>query len=355
MRPLLALTVALALVSIGAESAPPPERELQAAADRLVATSDIPAVITLVEDDGERSVVAAGRAEIGGRRALPDDHFWVGSVTKSFVATIVMQLVAEGRLSLGDRLDKLLPGRLREGRRVRLANLLNHTSGIPDYMGLDPWRRAVASDPRVVIPQRRLISSAASRPLEFRPGSRASYSNTNYLVLAEIVRRVTGRPLAALLRGRIFEPLALTSTTYRPGRRALGPSDLHGYDVSSDPPTDVSLHGLGGPWADGAIVSNAKDLATFFGALLRGRLVPTKLFARMQTIVPRSHGEGMGLYRLPTPCGGWLYGHTGGTPGYVTFAAGTRDGKRLYVVDWTGVGPDAIAAMDSYLDELLCG
>jgi D-alanyl-D-alanine carboxypeptidase len=346
------LLVAVAVVLVGA--GPPSTSELQSAADRLIATSDIPAVITLVEDDGERRVVASGHAEIGGRSARADDRFWVGSITKSFVATVVMQLVDERKLALGDHLGKLLPGRFREGRRIRLANLLNHTSGIPDYMGLEPWRSAVARNPRAVIPPRRLVSSAARLPLEFRPGSRASYSNTNYLVLAEIVQRVTGRRLPALLRQRIFEPLELTATTYQAGRRALRETDLHGYDVSGSPPLDVSLHGLGGPWADGAIVSNANDLAVFFGALLRGQLVPPRLLARMQTIVPRSHGEGMGLYRLPTTCGGWLYGHTGGTPGYVTFAAGTRDGSRLYVVDWTGVGSVAIAAMDEYLDDLLC-
>ena len=111
-----------------------PERELQRAADQLIATSDIPAVITLVEQDGKRTVVASGDAEIGGRKARPEDRFWVGSITKSFVATVVMQLVAEHKLRLDDRVSTLLPGRLREGRRIRLRNLLNHTSGIPDYM-----------------------------------------------------------------------------------------------------------------------------------------------------------------------------------------------------------------------------
>ena len=351
MRSIAALAVAGVLLA-GAPS--PTESELQRAADRLIATSDIPAVITLVEQDGKRTVVAAGHAEIGGRKARPDDRFWVGSITKSFVATVVMQLVAEHKLGLDDRVSTLLPGRLREGRRIRLRNLLNHTSGIPNYMELEPWRSAVARNPRVVISPRRLVSSAARLPLEFPPGSRASYSNTNYLVLAEILQRVTGRSLATLLRQRIFEPLGLEATSYDSGRRTLGDDQLHGYDLSGSPPTDVSRHGLGGPWADGAIVSNARDLAVFFVALLRGKLVPPRLVAQMQKIVPGSHGEGMGLYRLPSPCGRWFYGHTGGTPGYVTFAAGSRDGRRFYVVDWNGVSPDAIHAMDKYLDDLIC-
>ena len=91
-----------------------------------------------------------------------------------------------------------------------------------------------------------------------------------------------------------------------------------------------------------------------FVALLRGRLVPPRLVAEMEKIVPRSHGEGMGLYKLPSPCGRWFYGHTGGTPGYVTFAAGSRDGRRFFVVGGSGVSPGAIDAMDKYLDELIC-
>jgi D-alanyl-D-alanine carboxypeptidase len=74
----------------------------------------------------------------------------------------------------------------------------------------------------------------------------------------------------------------------------------------------------------------------------------------MEKIAPHSHGEGLGIYRLPSPCKRWLWGHTGGTPGYVTFAAGSRDGRRFYVVDWNGVSSEAIRAMDEYLDELIC-
>jgi D-alanyl-D-alanine carboxypeptidase len=149
-------------------------------------------------------------------------------------------------------------------------------------------------------------------------------------------------------------PLGLDATSYRPARRALEANQIHGYDVSLVPPTDVSLDAFGGPWADGAIVSSATDLAVFFGALLRGELVPAELVAEMQTIVSRSHGEGLGLYRLRSPCGLWFYGHTGGTPGYITFAAGLQDGSRMFVFAWNGVGTEAIHAMDAYVDDLLC-
>ena len=353
MRLLAALALAGTLL---AGAGPPPEAELQRGADRLVGTSEIPAVIALVEQDDERVAVAAGEADLSThRKARPDDRFWVGSVTKSFVATVTMQLVAERRLRLDDTLRRLLPGRIRAGRRIRLRNLLNHTSGIPDYMNLEPWRSSVARNPRVVIAPRRLVSSAAKLPLDFAPGSRASYSNTNYLVLAEILERVTQRRLSRLLRERIIAPLGLTATAYESGRRALG-DQIRGYDVTGVEPRDVSLHGLGGPWADGAIVSNARDLAVFFGALLRGKLVPPRLVAQMTKVVPGSHGEGMGLYRLRAPCGRSYYGHTGGTPGYVTFAAGSRDASRLVVVAVNGVDPYALEeTMGRFVDELLCG
>ena len=350
MRLLAALAIALV-----AGAAPPSQPELQRAADRLVATSDLPGVIALFEQDGRRIVVAAGLADRGrGRKARPDSRFWVGSVTKSFVATVVMQLVAEGALGLDDTVEQRLPGRLREGRRVRIRQLLNHTSGIPEYMRLEPWTSAVARNPRVVIPARRLVSSAASLGLEFAPGSRAEYSNTNYLVLAEIVERVTRRPLARVLRDRIFDPLGLDATKYESGRRTLGNGQMHGYDVAGSRPLDVSRHTLGGPWADGAIVSSAPDLAVFFGALLRGKLVPRALLAKMMMIVPGSHGEGMGLYRLGSPCKRMYFGHTGGAPGYITFAAGSRDGRRIVVVAVNGVSGPAIQAMGLFLDDLLC-
>ena len=186
MRLIAALAVAGVLF---AGAASPTEHELQRAADRLIATSDIPAVITLVEQDGKRTVVASGDAEIDRRKARPDDRFWVGSITKSFVATVVMQLVAEHKLGLEDRVSTLLPGRLRAGRRIRLRNLLNHTSGIPDYMRLEPWRSAVARQPtsRDLFAAARLVGRQAPTRVPARKPS---------LVLEHELSRARGNPPA---------------------------------------------------------------------------------------------------------------------------------------------------------------
>jgi D-alanyl-D-alanine carboxypeptidase len=320
-----------------------------------VANSDIPAVVTLFEQDGVRHVAAAGLANVKTRRnAQPSDRTWVGSITKSFVAVAVMQLIAERRLSLDDTVEKRLPGWVKQGRRVRIRNLLNHTSGIPNYMEFEPARSIVFRNPRVVIPVRKLIAPALQFNLAFEPGSRAEYSNTNYVLLGEIVQRVTKKPLGRVLRERIFAPLGLRSTTYEPGARRLDARQLHGYEVGGASPRDVSWNTFGGLKSDGAVVSSVRDLAVFFGALIRGRLVTKPLLAKMMTIVPSSHGEGMGLYRLPSPCGRNYFGHTGGTPGYITFAAATRDGRRVVVVAINGVGTNAIEAMGHFVDDLLC-
>jgi D-alanyl-D-alanine carboxypeptidase len=352
MRLITALGLASVLL-IGA--GPPPESELQREANRLIATTKIPGVVTLVEEDGQRAVVAAGHAQVGGRRARPEDRFWVGSVTKTFVATVVLQLVAERRMQLDHSVHRYLPGRLRSGRRIKIRHLLNHSSGIPEYMHHEPWSSTVARNPRAVIPARRLISSVAKLPLEYRPGSQASYSNTNYLVLGEILERVTHRRLAKLLERRIFTRLGLSATAFESARRSLPADQMHGYDISGTTPRDVSMHRLGGPWADGAIVSNARDLAVFFGALLRGELVPPPLVAKMRKVFPGSHGNGLGIFKLGSPCGRWFFGNTGGTPGYLTFAAGSRDGRSLYVFAVNGVSPSGMEEIAGrYLDDLLC-
>ena len=130
---------------------------------------------------------------------------------------------------------------------------------------------------------------------------------------------------------------------------------MHGYDITGTTPRDVSLHRLGGPWADGAIVSNARDLAVFFGALLRGQIVPPTLVAKMRKAFPGSHGNGLGIFKLGSPCGRWFYGNTGGTPGYLTFVAGSRDGSRMFVFAVNGVDPSGMEAIAGrYLDDLLC-
>lgn len=322
----------------------------------MIRASEIPGVVATVVKNGRSTSAAAGFADLRARkRARPVDRFWIGSTTKTFVATVVLQLVGEGRLSLDDTVESRLPGLLKEGSRVRIRHLLGHRSGVPDYMRYEPWQSRVAANPRAIIPPVRLIASVADH-LDFEPESSWEYSNTNYLILGELVERIEGAKIGTVLARRLFEPLGLRATAYESPGRGLRRGRMRGYELLGfGRPRDVTLHTLGGPWADGAIVSNARDLATFFGALLRGELLRPELLAEMKKVAPRSHGSGLGLFNLVSPCKPrTFFGNTGGTPGYMTFAAGSPDGRFLLVASVNGVGPSGIRAFGRLIDRLLC-
>jgi D-alanyl-D-alanine carboxypeptidase len=258
-------------------------------------------------------------------------------VTKTFVATVVLQLVAEGKLRLTDTVEHWLPAVVPRGREITVRELLNHTSGIPEYFGDQRVQSQLMQHPRATIPPRRLIARAASHPLDFRPGHGWTYSNTNYLLLALIVEKATGNSIREELATRIFEPLRLTHTTFDSPRRRLLPSEMRGYLVEpgGERTRDVSLWTGGGPWADGAIVSNVDDVARFFSALLGGKLLRPHELRAMKTITFRAGNDGLGLFRDETGCGR-AWGHGGGTPGYLTIVETSGDGGKVVVAATNG-------------------
>ena len=204
------------------------------------------------------------------------DRWRIGGVTKSFTATVVLQLVAEDKLALSDTLEKWLPGVISNGRAISIRQLLNHTSGIYDYMNdpavLGPYIEGDLT--HVFDPEEGVKIAAAYGPL-FAPGTQLSYSNTNYALLAMIVRAATGKTIDAELQARLFAPLRLRSTSFPTLSEIDGPH-THGY-VFLDRRA-VRCHPLQpiGVGAAGAIVSNADDLARFYRALLDGHLLPRR-------------------------------------------------------------------------------
>jgi D-alanyl-D-alanine carboxypeptidase len=322
----LALVVLL-LAGCGGGSHQP---RLDAALGRVV-SDGVPGVLALVRDGDRAQTAAAGLADLAPRRELrPEDRFRVGSVTKTFVATIVLQLAAEKRLRLDDPVARWLPGLLPDGGRITIRDLLAHRSGLAD----------VADDPEVLNgsradwPPRRLVALVARRPRTAAPGGAFHYSSTNYLVLGLLVERVTGRSLAVELRRRIVEPLGLTDTTYEPG--TLSGPHVHGYRLAShqgvvDPaaaPRDLESRTVRWAGASGDLVSSARDLARFLAALLRGDVLPPRELRAMEAMNPR---YGLGLAVYPTRCG-LAWGHTGNLNGVLTIAWSTRDGRRQAVL-----------------------
>jgi D-alanyl-D-alanine carboxypeptidase len=268
----------------------------------------------------------------------PTDRFRIASLTKSYVATVVLQLVGEGKLSLDDSVEQRLPGLVPNGDRITIRHLLSHTSGLFSF----------ENDPRVLKPYlngnfgyhwapRKLVQIAVSHKPAFAPGAGYAYSNTDYIVIGLIVEAVTGNTLGGELSHRIFRPLGLRATAFPTTPRIANPY-AHGYYVFAKPPaTDVS--GVNPfPWAAGAMVSTGVDVLGFYRALLSGRLLEPKLLEAMKqtvsegrrTDIPGSR-YGLGLERFPTSCG-YAWGHNGAIAGYVVFAFTSNDGGRQAVL-----------------------
>jgi D-alanyl-D-alanine carboxypeptidase len=212
-----ALLGALALALLGCagdrSSAPRPPVEQVA---RQLGRAGAASVIVFVSDHGREYVATAGI-----RRPSPDQRFRVGSVTKTFTATIVLQLAAEERLRLGDALERYLPGVVPDGTRITIRQLLNHRSGLANVTDNALWLERASGSPSTRPID--VLRFAASHPLTFRPGSRWEYSNTNYIALGLVIEKATGHPYRQELEQRILEPLGLDSTELP--ETACSPSD----------------------------------------------------------------------------------------------------------------------------------
>jgi D-alanyl-D-alanine carboxypeptidase len=339
---------------------------LQSDVDALVAAGT-PGAILLVRDGNETTRLTGGVSDLVTQRAIePGDHYRIASLTKTYVATVVLQLAAEGKLRLSDSVERWLPGLVPNGNKITIRMLLNHTSGLYDH----------EKDPEVLAPYLngdlgyywspiRLVKLAVSRPPYFAPGDTkvASYSSTNYVVLGLIVNAATGRSVGAELRHRIFQPLHLAETTYPTSKTRLTEPYAHGYFILEQPSlTDLSAFSpsLSGP--AGAIVSTVDDVAGFYRALLSGRLFKPAQLKAMKTTLPDPKGDlaqrmGYGLIRFSTSCGA-AWGHSGSFPGYWTHAWTSANGKRQAVlmvnIDPSSVSDAARAAFYKALDDAYC-
>ena len=319
----------------------PSHAKLQSLMDELV-INGMPGVLTTVDDGpGPAWKGASGAASLNPRVPLrPSARFRVGSITKSMVATVVLQLVGEGTLRLDDSVERWLPGMVPAGDSISVRQLLNHTSGIFNYTDDPAFVADLVGKPAQYIPPERLVAIATAHPPLFPPGGGWSYSNTNYILAGLIIEAATGRTAKAQLTKRIFAPLGLRNTSFPVVDRRISGYHAHGYLLPGNPifptaqPLDVTdLVSPSGAWTAGAVISTADDLSRFYGALLGGRLLPPALLQQMLTTVQVDPvvGYGLGVFSIRTVCG-TIWGHNGGVPGYNSFASNSRDGKRNLVM-----------------------
>jgi D-alanyl-D-alanine carboxypeptidase len=280
-----------------------------------------------------------------GRAMRPDAHFRAGSATKSFVATVVLQLVAEGKVALTDTAEHWLPGIVPYGNAITVHQLLNHTAGVPN--GWEIMDRARFDGPQGRFRRwdpHELVAAVADRPLAFRPGAAWSYSNVGYFLLGLLVEAATAGGLGEAIDGRIVEPLGLEGTSFPADEIDIPPPRSSGYslpreqdgDVTQGPLVDMTLQDPSYAWSAGALVSDLADLTPFFGALLGGELLPPAVLAEMLAMVDVPAGSipyplfdwyGLGIMELTTPAGP-LVGHAGGIPGFLNVVLVTLDGRR---------------------------
>ncbi|WP_194235845.1 serine hydrolase domain-containing protein, partial [Streptomyces sp. CB01881] len=315
---------------------------LDAAVRGLVSPGGASATLGLVSERG-RTVWkgAAGTADLAtGARASADGRFRIGSVTKTFVATVLLQLVAEHRLGLDDPVERHLPGLVLNGGQITVRQLLNHTSGLANYTD-DPAFSFEEDDGalqqwlstgrwRSYRPQE-LIAIAAKYPPYFAPGQGWHYSNTNYIVAGLLVERLTGRTWGDEVEHRIIRPLGLTGTSMPVDSPFIPGPHAHGYYKLATGPADATLLNPSMGGAAGAGISTTADLTRFLSALLGGRLLGPAELAEMKRTTPQSGPAeyGLGLQRTTTACGEF-WGHGGGIPGYNTLLYGTADGRRQF-------------------------
>ncbi|KKO53193.1 serine hydrolase domain-containing protein [Paenibacillus sp. DMB20] len=322
----------------------------QQAIDKVANADNIPGVIVVVKKGDASWSYASGEANIERNHKVDaDSAFRIGSTTKTFVATVALQLAGEKKLSLDDTVEKWLPGLVQgngyDGNKIKIRQLLNHTSGIPDY--LTPELRAkLLANPSANYTAEQLIDQA----LEQKPITGWSYSNANTVIMGLIIQKVTGETYTGQIKKRIIELLQLKET-FLPGSSADIPKkNARGYLNTGDKLVDITTLNPSFTNAAGEMISTGEDMTTFFRALLGGKLLTPEMLKEMLTSTADSpFGKyGLGIHQTKLPDGTMVWGHGGGIPGFTNFAGGTEGGQHAISININVLG-DA----DKHINDIL--
>jgi D-alanyl-D-alanine carboxypeptidase len=325
----LAAAALVAAAALWLDSDAPPT--LQETADELVA-SGIPSVLVRVRDGDDVREFAAGEATV-------DARFRAGSITKTFVAALTLDLADLGALSVDDPISDYEPNLVRDAREITIRALLSHRAGLFDYTS-DPALLRGELDPRALVG----VADGKERTAGY------SYSSTHYLALGLVLQRAALAPLGELLRRRIFEPYGLAETTFEPG--VVRGTYLHGHEraardgVATGRLRDTHERTARSAWAAGAIVSTAADLDRFFT-----RLLDSEPSRRMRPAAGARYG--LGLARFETPCGPAI-GHTGNLLGMVTVVWTRTDRLLIVAANVYPLTPEQESTLQVLLGRAFC-
>ncbi|MFF2246558.1 serine hydrolase domain-containing protein [Arthrobacter sp. NPDC058130] len=285
-------------------------------------------VVQLRWPGGEWSKAYGVRNLVSKDPAQPQDRVSVASITKSMVAVSVLKLVDQGLIGLDDPVNGVLESfrtTLRPPGPVSVRQLLNHTSGMPDYVDSEYTAGPLKQVANTRLSMQRGLELAATIPWESKNVDRFSYSSSNYLALGQLIEKLRGRPVADVLNQDIFAPLGLRHTSLaEPDRQA--PDTIHAYVIDGGERVDLTQPEavVGSP--AGGVISTTQDLNTFYRALLRGQLLSPGMLEEMKKKT-EFWDYGLGLGRYPDACsGGVRYGHPGGGFGNISISIASADG-----------------------------
>jgi D-alanyl-D-alanine carboxypeptidase len=274
-----------------------------------------PGAIAIVQRDSQVTVHTAGVADVQtARRIRARDHMRLASTSKAFSGAVALALVSQGQLALDDTIGTRLPDLPQAWSAVTLRQLLNHTSGLPDYLESEALLERIQADPLKPMPPEQLLVYVYDEPLRFTPGSRYQYSNSDNIAVGLMVEATTGRTYEHELWTQVFIPLKLTQTRLPVGARLPRPY-LHGYDLQPpQPPEDVSeVLSSSFSWASGGMVSTPAELNRFVRGYVGGRLFGSDTQMEQRRFVegggseppgPGTNAAGLGIFRLAVFYGG---------------------------------------------------
>lgn len=311
-----------------------------------IALVDVPddggsAMVVVVEPDGTSTYASTG---MGSRGTSPtaDDTFRIGSITKIFTSIVTLTLVDEGLVDLDAPVADYVT-RVEVPVEISVRDLLQHTSGIPNFTSHPSFYARMVDDPSRAFQPEESFGLVAGEDLNFDPGTRFEYSNSNYTVLGVLIEEVAGRPAAAELRSRIIDPLGMTNTYmsgFEPGPEPFGSfTTLYG----SKQPIEFEYTSIEtDAWTAGAMVSSAGDLHKLFSALVGGDLISAESYAAMTA----DDRYGLGLSTDGLGANGSLIGHNGGIVGYSTLVLHSPETGRtaFWVAAGDGISYDPAVA-----------
>lgn len=339
------VAAAIALGAVGGTAWAAPSKgeaeSLKSRAQGLVEAGYPAALAAVTDGKGESAGVAVGKGSLETGQAPPmDGEVRVGSNTKTFVAVVVMQMVQEGKVGLDEPIETYLPGLIRgegiDASRITVRQLLQHTSGLPDFDETLFGTTDVFQSRYHYVTPRDVLDSALSKPAQFEPGTQWKYTNTNYIVLGMLVERVSQRPVGEQIGQRIVKKLGLSHTYFpAPGEEKIRGTHPRGYHLSAEGKLeDITEMDPAWGWAAGAMVSTPSELNTFFQAVFDGRLLTQASIQEMKKGVDIGSGGrvyGLGLIGTPLSCGGTSWGHGGDIAGYHTRGGVGPDGTAVTV------------------------